>query len=163
MVQKKAVPVSAVGSEHLPYKQRVGGSNPSLPTNKSLAHRVQDFFVCFLKKSKKNFGSSRNCCTFAPLLTKTWAVSAVGSEHLPYKQRVGGSNPSLPTNRKIPHIAVRDFCLYTFITSATLPGAHQEDTRQVRYGHKKRASELQRAATTSLPLLRSRPGGLGGS
>ena len=25
------------------------------------------------------------------------AVSAVGSEHLPYKQRVGGSNPSLPT------------------------------------------------------------------
>ena len=28
---------------------------------------------------------------------------------------------------------------------------------------KKRASELQRAATTSLPLLRSRPGGLGGS
>ena len=30
-------------------------------------------------------------------LDETWAVSAVGSEHLPYKQRVGGSNPSLPT------------------------------------------------------------------
>ena len=26
-----------------------------------------------------------------------WAISAAGSEHLPYKQRVGGSNPSLPT------------------------------------------------------------------
>ena len=33
----------------------------------------------------------------------------------------------------------------------------------LRIGYKKRASELQRAATTSLPLLRSRPGGLGGS
>ena len=32
----------------------------------------------------------------------TRAVSAVGSEHLPYKQRVGGSNPSLPT-RAVPH------------------------------------------------------------
>ena len=26
-----------------------------------------------------------------------WAISAAGSEHLPYKQRVGGSNPSSPT------------------------------------------------------------------
>ena len=28
------------------------------------------------------------------------AFSSAGSEHLPYKQRVGGSNPSTPTNRK---------------------------------------------------------------
>ena len=26
-----------------------------------------------------------------------WALSSAGSEHLPYKQRVGGSNPSAPT------------------------------------------------------------------
>ncbi len=26
---------SSAGSEHLPYKQRVGGSNPSTPTKKS--------------------------------------------------------------------------------------------------------------------------------
>ena len=26
------------------------------------------------------------------------AFSSAGSEHLPYKQRVGGSNPSTPTN-----------------------------------------------------------------
>ena len=26
-----------------------------------------------------------------------WAFSSAGSEHLPYKQRVGGSNPSTPT------------------------------------------------------------------
>ena len=30
----------------------------------------------------------------------TRAVSSAGSEHLPYKQRVGGSNPSLPTPSK---------------------------------------------------------------
>ncbi len=28
---------------------------------------------------------------------RTWAFSSAGSEHLPYKQRVGGSNPSTPT------------------------------------------------------------------
>ena len=33
-------------------------------------------------------------------------LSSVGSERLPYKQRVGGSNPSAPTNQK----AVRDAC-----------------------------------------------------
>ena len=29
-----------------------------------------------------------------------WEFSSAGSEHLPYKQRVGGSNPSTPTNEK---------------------------------------------------------------
>ena len=29
--------------------------------------------------------------------TKNRAFSSAGSEHLPYKQRVGGSNPSTPT------------------------------------------------------------------
>ena len=28
------------------------------------------------------------------------AFSSAGSEHLPYKQRVGGSNPSTPTTNK---------------------------------------------------------------
>ena len=30
-----------------------------------------------------------------------WVISAAGSEHLPYKQRVGGSNPSSPTKPPI--------------------------------------------------------------
>ena len=30
------------------------------------------------------------------------ALSSAGSEHLPYKQRVGGSNPSAPTRVKTP-------------------------------------------------------------
>lgn len=29
--------------------------------------------------------------------SNAWEFSSVGSEHLPYKQRVGGSNPSTPT------------------------------------------------------------------
>ena len=34
-------------------------------------------------------------------IKETWrAFSSAGSEHLPYKQRVGGSNPSTPTIRK---------------------------------------------------------------
>ena len=35
---------SSAGSEHLPYKQRVGGSNPSTPTNKEL-QRCSSFFI----------------------------------------------------------------------------------------------------------------------
>jgi hypothetical protein len=29
---------------------------------------------------------------------REWEFSSAGSEHLPYKQRVGGSNPSTPTS-----------------------------------------------------------------
>ena len=61
---------SSAGSEHLPYKQRVGGSNPSTPTKKILSTS----------------------------LIEIRAFSSAGSEHLPYKQRVGGSNPSTPTS-----------------------------------------------------------------
>ena len=33
--------------------------------------------------------------------------SSVGSERLPYKQRVGGSTPSAPTTRKGPYLEIR--------------------------------------------------------
>ena len=62
------------------------------------------------KKSSESFGVSKKCRTFASqfgsetpseALEKTnWALSSAGSEHLPYKQRVGGSNPSAPTQGK---------------------------------------------------------------
>ena len=56
----------------------------------------------------KNFARFRNCCTFAPQFTphkgcgaaQEGAFSSAGSEHLPYKQRVGGSNPSTPTTTR---------------------------------------------------------------
>ena len=34
------------------------------------------------------------------IFKKNHSFSSAGSEHLPYKQRVGGSNPSTPTNDK---------------------------------------------------------------
>ena len=36
------------------------------------------------------------------ILQSQRAISAAGLEHLPYKQRVGGSNPSSPTIPTIP-------------------------------------------------------------
>ena len=35
------------------------------------------------------------------LLTTNRALSSAGSERLPYKQRVGGSNPSAPTQEMV--------------------------------------------------------------
>ena len=37
------------------------------------------------------------------------AFSSAGSERLPYKQRVGGSNPSTPTNRRSTRMSVSFF------------------------------------------------------
>ena len=52
---------------------------------------------------------------FVPLqpLTKVRAFSSAGLEHLPYKQRVGGSNPSTPT-RMVPvvHFWATGFFLF---------------------------------------------------
>ena len=45
--RNKARAFSSAGLEHLPYKQRVGGSNPSAPTQKqiSLSNSKARFFV----------------------------------------------------------------------------------------------------------------------
>ena len=48
-----------------------------------------------------NFAVSFFLRTFARELKKG-ALSSAGLEHLPYKQRVGGSNPSAPTTQKKP-------------------------------------------------------------
>ena len=45
----------------------------------------------------ENFVRIVKSCTFASLLRRNRALSSAGSERLPYKQRVGGSNPSAPT------------------------------------------------------------------
>ena len=38
--------LSSAGSEHLPYKQRVGGSNPSAPTKRSRRESDGFFYSC---------------------------------------------------------------------------------------------------------------------
>ena len=76
---------SSAGSEHLPYKQRVGGSNPSTPT----VRKINRIFIIHTLRFKRG------------------AFSSAGSEHLPYKQRVGGSNPSTPTFPR--HMSAKKF------------------------------------------------------
>ena len=49
------------------------------------------------KKLPENLAGKKKVHTFATLLGARRAFSSAGSEHLPYKQRVGGSNPSTPT------------------------------------------------------------------
>ena len=110
--------LSSVGSERLPYKQRVGGSNPSVPTSFSriailpratqghLAQLVQS--VCLT--SRGSGVRIPQCPLPFPQVARRSsermnifperALSSVGSERLPYKQRVGGSNPSVPTKKK---------------------------------------------------------------
>ena len=52
----------------------------------------------------KSFANSKKGYTFAIANGKQpeqlRSLSSAGSEHLPYKQRVGGSNPSTPTTQK---------------------------------------------------------------
>jgi hypothetical protein len=49
----------------------------------------------FMEKSTKNLQNKEWVITFAA--PKQWELSSAGSEHLPYKQRVIGSNPIVPT------------------------------------------------------------------
>ena len=51
----------------------------------------------FFKNPAKQLAVAEIVRTFASLLRTTRALSSAGSERLPYKQRVGGSNPSAPT------------------------------------------------------------------
>ena len=71
-----------------------------------------DLSKFFLKISQEYLVSMIKSYTFAlakqkQVLVRTinqgcfqWVISSAGSEHLPYKQRVGGSNPSSPTQHK---------------------------------------------------------------
>ncbi len=55
-----------------------------------------------LEKKREKFWRQRKKPYLCIALGKARAFSAAGSEHLPYKQRVGGSNPSTPTHPTAP-------------------------------------------------------------
>ena len=50
-----------------------------------------------------------------------WELSSAGSEHLPYKQRVGGSNPSAPTKKRKAATEVAAFFIMSFRLAASPP------------------------------------------
>ena len=74
----------------------------------------------FYKKVAEKFGRTKKtsylCIAIERQGNSIRAISSAGSEHLPYKQRVGGSNPSSPTkevNQKICFF----FCYIHFYTA----------------------------------------------
>ena len=72
---------------------------------KSVKPTIAKHFFC------KLFGQTQKkpylCIAFR---NKARAFSSAGLEHLPYKQRVGGSNPSTPTTQKSRNLTgLRDF------------------------------------------------------
>ena len=82
------------------------------------------------EKSEIKFASSKNVRIFAVLFREH---SSVGLEHLPYKQRVGGSTPSAPTKKEILKIQNLFFVIpitiakqvYTYFTrSDCIPGSN---------------------------------------
>ena len=59
------------------------------------------FFEIKMKKVAVKFGGNKKCSYLCNRLQEVRAFSSAGLEHLPYKQRVGGSNPSAPTLMKV--------------------------------------------------------------
>ena len=83
--------ISSAGSEHLPYKQRVTGSNPVFPTLK-ISHLAPKLSGCF------NFNARIWAYKYIRYLSFTlWEVSSVGLERCFHTAEVEGSNPLLPT------------------------------------------------------------------
>ena len=79
--------ISSAGSEHLPYKQGVTGSNPVSPTKESLSVKLRGFF--FFRE-----------------------FSSVGLEHYLDKVGVTGSSPVIPTEKKPFNDELRGFFLF---------------------------------------------------
>ena len=79
------------------------------------------FFEIKMKKVAVKFGGNKKCSYLCNRLQEVRAFSSAGLEHLPYKQRVGGSNPSTPTKGCFPVVPILDcrdfFCLYICFSS----------------------------------------------
>ena len=68
----------------------------------------------FEKSLRKIWWKGKNAVSLHSL-TRTRAFSSAGLEHLPYKQRVGGSNPSTPTQNRQHQGAVGFFFMHTLV------------------------------------------------
>jgi hypothetical protein len=79
--------ISSAGSEHLPYKQGVTGSNPVSPTKEKPFRKLRGFFYF------REF-------------------SSVGLEHYLDKVGVAGSSPVTPTKEKPFRKLIGFFCVY---------------------------------------------------
>ena len=67
--------LSSVGSERLPYKQRVGGSNPSAPTYLDDKDSLSSFFIVnTIIKKCKNISCSTLLFVFVPHKMRIFAL-----------------------------------------------------------------------------------------
>ena len=106
----------------------------------------------FPKIIPKRFVSFKISSTFAALLKRKYrAFSSAGSEHLPYKQRVGGSNPSTPTNKtihfrfeNIGRLAqlVQSICLTSRGSGVRIPQRPPDKSRLISVIHEGRLAQL---------------------
>ncbi len=71
----------------------------------------------FLKKSLRKIWWKEKNAVSLHSLTRTRAFSSAGLEHLPYKQRVGGSNPSTPTSKQNAGQFVRHFSFIVIVAA----------------------------------------------
>ena len=72
---------------------------------------LTDFSFRILKYTKKPL----LLCDFKEIIyicSRNWELSSAGSEHLPYKQGVTGSNPVVPTAKQKPGHVVIGFCVF---------------------------------------------------
>jgi hypothetical protein len=70
----------------------------------------------FEKSLRKIWWKEKNAVSLHSL-TRTRAFSSAGLEHLPYKQRVGGSNPSTPTSKQNAGQFVRHFSFIVIVAA----------------------------------------------
>ena len=80
-------------------------------------HKKVDIFLHFFASKICRYRKKQYLCN----VFKTRAFSSAGSEHLPYKQRVGGSNPSTPTKQRELQFATLFLCPYGFSGTPPLP------------------------------------------
>ena len=81
------------------------------------------FFAPLLAQLRKSFYL---CTAIENKSFSDWALSSAGSERLPYKQRVGGSNPSAPTFFQTAIHRKMDSCFFCARTKRRGLGTHTQ-------------------------------------
>ena len=99
------------------------------------------------KKIAQRFANMKNIAYLCNAFRKQRELSSAGSERLPYKQRVGGSNPSAPTENETILKSSRFFVYATLSIAAKFRIIRQQSIFH-KTGKPRRNSALSSAAHT---------------
>ena len=89
---------------------------------------------------------------FCPRFQKAVSLSSAGLEHLPYKQRVGGSNPSAPTTKEFQNILGLFFVKYQKITLIAVNWLSPSVLGRLHLGNENKSKFILHFARFALPL-----------